>query len=112
MKAALNRCFAAHGAAAVSFEIARLSGKGGHAHIQVMPVPLRFQDHIADAFMKSGVEWTNDPDQALVDAEANKSSYFRVDLPNGHKMVHVIKGYFELQFGRYVAIPRHCGAIG
>jgi hypothetical protein len=100
MKNALKNCFVAHNAATVSFEVARLSGKGGHAHIQVMPIPLRFKDTVAEEFMKTGIVWSNDPEQALMDAEANQSSYFRVELPNGQKMVHIIKGYFDLQFGR------------
>lgn len=102
MKEALRKCYAEHGATAVSFEVARISAKGGHAHIQVVPIPLRFQDIVAEEFIKTGLVWSNDPEQALLDAEANQSSYFRVDLPNGHKMVHVIKGYFDLQLGRNV----------
>ena len=100
MKDALSKCYAEHGAAAVSFEVARLSQKGGHAHIQVLPIPLRFQDTVADEFMKTGLVWANDPEQALADAETNQSSYLRVDLPNGSRMVHIIKGYFDLQMGR------------
>jgi hypothetical protein len=100
MKDALRKCYAEYGATAVSFEVARLTAKGGHAHIQVVPIPLRFQDTVAEEFMKTGLTWSNDPEQALLDAEANQSSYFRVDLPSGHKMVHIIKGYFDLQLGR------------
>ena len=100
MKEALQKCFAEQGAATVSFEVARLSSKGGHAHVQVLPLPLRFQETVAEEFMKTGLVWANDPEQALLEAEANQSSYFRVDLPNGHKLVHIIKGYFDLQLGR------------
>ena len=100
MKEALKKCYATHGAATVSFEVARLSGKGGHAHVQVLPIPNRFQDTVAEEFMKTGIVWSNDPEQTLVDAEAEQLSYFRVDLPNGRKLVHIIKGYFDLQLGR------------
>jgi hypothetical protein len=100
MKDALKKCFAAYGAATVSFEVARLSGKGGHAHIQVLPIPARFQNTVAEEFMKTGIVWASDPEQSLIDVEAEQLSYFRVDLPNGRKLVHIIKGYFDLQLGR------------
>lgn len=34
-KQALKRCYAKFGAEMVAFEVARTSGRGGHAHIQV-----------------------------------------------------------------------------
>lgn len=34
-KSALRDCYASFGASMISFEVGRLSGKGGHAHIQV-----------------------------------------------------------------------------
>jgi len=102
-KNALKKCYAAHGAALVAFETARLSGKGGHAHIQVVPIPLRFEEVVEETFRKEpGVEWESNPDDALKEAENTKSSYFRVDLPGGQKLVHIIRGRFDLQFGRMV----------
>jgi len=102
-KNTLKKCYAAHGAALVAFETARLSGKGGHAHIQVVPIPLRFEEVVEETFRKEpGVEWESNPDDALKEAENTKSSYFRVDLPGGQKLVHIIRGRFDLQFGRMV----------
>jgi len=108
-KNALKKCYAAHGAALVAFETARLSGKGGHAHIQVVPIPLRFEEVVEETFRKEpGVEWESNPDDALKEAENTKSSYFRVDLPGGQKLVHIIRGRFDLQFGRCVAHLPDC----
>lgn len=36
-KIALRECYASFGAKLVAFEVGRLSGKGGHAHVQVRP---------------------------------------------------------------------------
>ena len=42
--------FAKHGAAAVCFEVGRLSAKGGHAHVQVVPVPNKLAGAVEDVF--------------------------------------------------------------
>jgi len=103
IKLALKKLYASQKAAFISFELARLSGKGGHAHVQVLPIPIRFQDVVEEAFRKEGgIEWEEEPQAALKEAEASKSSYFRVDLPDGRLMVHIIRGYFDMQLGRTV----------
>jgi hypothetical protein len=88
-----------------------LSGKGGHAHIQIVPVPSSLTtDAIAAAFTtlgdSTGISFaTGDAaDAALNRARGSaEGNYFRVDLPNGGgKMVHLMErgGRFDLQFGR------------
>ncbi|KAF8322867.1 CwfJ C-terminus 1-domain-containing protein-like protein [Cantharellus anzutake] len=95
-RAALRTMYAKYGAVPVFFEMSRLSGKGGHAHIQVVPVPESKKDGVEGAFSAYGggqVVWEDDP--LLV-------GYFRVDLPDGRKMVHILRPgvMFNLQFGR------------
>ena len=98
--------YAKHGAAAVVFEVGRLSAKGGHAHVQVVPVPLKLKDRVEEAFAKEGsqmgIDFEADPDAALNACQGGRASYFRVDLPDGRKMVHVMKDNipFSIQFGR------------
>ncbi len=105
-KLSLRNCYAQYKAQPVAFEIGRLSGKGGHAHIQVVPIPLSIScDQIIKAFEvageKSGIDWESEPERALARAGSG-GNYFRVDLVDGRKMVHLLKGNFDLQFGRYV----------
>lgn len=38
-KSGLRACYASYGASLLSFEVGRLSGKGGHAHVQVRDIP-------------------------------------------------------------------------
>ncbi|KAH7889530.1 CwfJ C-terminus 1-domain-containing protein-like protein, partial [Phlebopus sp. FC_14] len=109
-KSALRSLFNKHGAVPVFFEVARLRATGGHAHIQVVPVPERLQGKIEDAFLREGhaqgIDFEQDPEGAL-DACANGArSYFRVDLPDGRKLVHLMKDHipFSLQFGRQVLV--------
>ncbi|KAF8743505.1 Zinc knuckle, partial [Rhizoctonia solani] len=103
-KSALRNLFAKHGAAAVMFEVARLSGRGGHAHIQVVPVPLDKADKVEDIFynnaQREGIKWEQDAEAALEGAKRGGGNYFRVDLPDGRKMISLIRGPFNLQFGR------------
>jgi len=104
-KNALRTLYAVHGAVPVFFEVSRLTGKGGHAHVQVVPVPEAKQDGVEGAFRAYGgqqVVWEEDPLKALTDAAGGKMNYFRVDLPDGRKMVHIIRPgkMFNLQFGR------------
>jgi hypothetical protein len=105
-KSALRNLFAKHGAAAVMFEVARLSGRGGHAHIQVVPVPLEKADKVEEMFynnaQREGIRWEQDAEAALEGARRGGGNYFRVDLPDGRKMISLIRGPFNLQFGRYV----------
>ncbi|KAG8763312.1 hypothetical protein FRC12_008616 [Ceratobasidium sp. 428] len=103
-KSALRSMFAKHGAVAVMFEVARLSGRGGHAHIQVVPVPMDKAGRVEDAFRAraemEGIRWESDPEAALEGAKRGGGNYFRVDLPDGRKMISFIRGSFNLQFGR------------
>lgn len=109
-KAALRALFAKHNAAFVSFEVGRLSAKGGHAHVQVIPVPNKFKNGVEEAFLdegrRQGIEFEADPDTALEACSGGRSSYFRVDLPDGRKMVHLMRDSvpFSIQFGRQVLV--------
>jgi hypothetical protein len=109
-KSALKRCFEAYSASMVSFEVAKLSGRGaraGHAHLQICPVPSDLADQVENVFIEEGKKQGID----LVDEVALKDmkdeikdaiSYFRVGLPNGKGLVHLMKPdeKFNLQFGR------------
>ena len=97
--------FAKHDAAAVSFEVGRLSAKGGHAHVQVVPVPTSISaDAIADAFTSEGNRLGIDFEfqDADVPTVSGDRGYFKVDLPDGRRMVHWLKDGvpFGIQFGR------------
>lgn len=102
-KSALTRCYAEYGAVPVMWEVGRLSGRGGHAHVQVVPVPSDMGSQVEDAFRKAGasqgIDWEDDPEKAL--SRAGKAgNYFKVELPGGAKLVHLLRGGFDLQFGR------------
>jgi len=106
-KTALHNFYGKHGAAMISFEVARVSAKGGHAHIQVVPVPQSLADKVEEAFInegkRMGLEPENDPEGALAACANGKKSYFRVDLPDGRIMMWLFDGAgrsFSLQFGR------------
>ncbi|KIY45236.1 nuclear protein [Fistulina hepatica ATCC 64428] len=107
-KSALRAMYAKHGDVAVMFEIARLSSKGGHAHVQVVPVSRGLADQVEEAFIKEGrmvgVDFEADADAALESCAGGMGGYFRVDLPDGRKMVHLLKDHvpFSIQFGRQV----------
>jgi len=109
-KSALHALFAKNSAAMVTFEVARLSARGGHAHVQVMPVPLKLQDKVEQAFIdygrQEGVEFEEDPAGAMQSCVDGRKSYFLVDLPEGKKMVHIMRDprAFNLQFGRQVLV--------
>ncbi|KAF8077783.1 CwfJ C-terminus 1-domain-containing protein-like protein [Lyophyllum atratum] len=109
-KAALRAMYAKHGAAGVAFEVGRLSAKGGHAHVQVVPVPLNLKDKVEEAFIQEGrqfgIDFEENPDAAMESCAGGKGSYFKVDLPDGRKMVHLIKDHvpFGIQFGRQVLV--------
>ncbi|KAK7694020.1 hypothetical protein QCA50_003596 [Cerrena zonata] len=108
-KAALKAFYDAHGAQPISFEVGRLSAKGGHAHIQIAPIPKSFtSDAIADGFIaearRHGAEFefeeSGDP------LTSGDRGYFRVDLPDGRRLVHWMKDGvpFSVQFGRQVLV--------
>lgn len=109
-KSALKRCYEAYSASMVSFEVAKLSGRGaraGHAHLQICPVPHTLASQVETAFLEEGKKHGID----FVDEEALKGmkedlkeavSYFKVGLPDGKGLIHLMKpeGSFNLQFGR------------
>ena len=105
-KSALTRMYAKFGCVPVTFEISILSGRGGHAHVQVVPVPREKGDRIGATFVSegglAGVMFEEDAEKALEACSGGRMNYFRVDLPNGKKMVHIIKQDvpFSIQFGR------------
>ncbi|OSX65607.1 hypothetical protein POSPLADRAFT_1044935 [Postia placenta MAD-698-R-SB12] len=109
-KAALQAMFAKHKAAFVAFEVGRLSAKGGHAHVQIVPVPDKFKHSVEQAFLdegqRLGIQFETDPDAALEACSGGRGSYFRVDLPDGRKMVHLMRDSvpFSIQFGREVLV--------
>lgn len=93
----------------VTFEVARLSAKGGHAHVQVVPIPLKLKDKVEKAFLdhgqQQGIEFEDDAEGAMQNCVDGKKSYFRVELPDGKKLVHLMRDTrsFSLQFGRSVS---------
>lgn len=105
-KNALRAMFAKHCSAAVFFEVGRLGARGGHAHVQAVPVPLRLEGKVEGAFISRGrelgVDFESDPESALDACADGRHSYFKVDLPDGRKMVHLMKDHvpFSIQFGR------------
>ncbi|KAH9945834.1 nuclear protein [Epithele typhae] len=109
-KSALRAMFAKNGAVAVSFEVGRMSAKGGHAHVQVVPVPNNLKDKVEQAFRDeaalAGVAFEEDAEEALNAAAGGRGGYFRVDLPDGRKLVHLMRerGPFSIQFGRQVLV--------
>lgn len=98
--------FAKHGTVAVFFEIGRLSAKGGHAHVHAVPLPMKLKNEVEGAFVNEGrrigVAFEEDPEAALEFCANGRQSYFRVDLPDCRKMVHLMKDHvpFSIQFGR------------
>jgi len=108
--------YAKFGCGIVFFEVGRLSVKGGHAHVQAVPIPLRLKDKIEGTFLKEGraqgVDFEEDPDAAMASCANGRGSYFKVDLPDGRTMVHLLKDHipFSIQFGRYGnALLANCG---
>lgn len=106
-QAALRALYAKHGAAAVFFEVGRVSSKGGHAHIQAVPVPLSLKDRVESAFQDEGrphdIEFDVEEGGAPINTDGE--GYFRVELPDGRRLVHRMRSGlpFSVQFGRYVS---------
>ncbi|KAF8892429.1 CwfJ C-terminus 1-domain-containing protein-like protein [Infundibulicybe gibba] len=110
LKSALRAMYAKYNQAAVMFEVGRLGVRGGHAHVQVVPVPLSLRDRVEEAFVNegrlSGIDFESEPDAALQSCAGGTGGYFRVDLPDGRRMVHLMKEGipFSIQFGRQVLV--------
>jgi len=108
-KTALWSFYAKHNAHPVSFEVGRLSAKGGHAHVQVVPVPQALSaDTIANAFTSEGTRLGVDFEfeETERDGVTGDRGYFRVELPDGRKLVHWMRDGvpFSIQFGRQVLV--------
>jgi hypothetical protein len=107
-KKGLENFYAKYQCVPVAFEVARLSAKGGHAHVQVVPVPQKLQNKVEEAFVQEGrmqgIDFEPDAEAALASCANGRGGYFKVDLPDGKVMVHLMKDNvpFGLQFGRYV----------
>jgi|SRR6266850_2590067 len=107
---ALRAMYAKHGATAVFFEVGRISSKGGHAHIQAVPVPLPLKDRVESAFRDEGrlygIEF--DMEEGGPPNSKDGEGYFRVELPDGRRLVHRMRSGlpFSVQFGRYAAKSR------
>ena len=106
-QAALRALYAKYGATAVFFEVGRVSSKGGHAHIQAIPVPSSLENRVESAFRDEGrlhgIEF--DAEDAGASSNDGGEGYFRVELPSGRRLVHQMRRGlpFSVQFGRYAA---------
>ncbi|THH19473.1 hypothetical protein EW146_g1707 [Bondarzewia mesenterica] len=106
-KAALRAFYAKHSAIPIFFEVGRLSVKGGHSHIQVVPVPRSFRDQVESAFVDEGhshgIQFDLEEAGAKVPGQ-DARSYFRVELPDARRLVHWMQDGvpFSVQFGRLV----------
>lgn len=91
----------------MAFEVGRLSSKGGHAHVQIVPVPVSISaEQILQTFTNEGNRLQIDFEIQEADTsqriESGDRGYFRVNLPDGRRMVHWLKDGvpFGVQFGR------------
>ena len=102
-KKQLRAMYESFGAVPVTWEVGRLSGRGGHAHVQIVPVPKDLASKVGPSFKiageKSGLVWEAEPEEALARV-GSQGNYFKVECPDGTKLVHLLKGNFDLQFGR------------
>lgn len=87
--------------------------KGGHAHVQAVPIPEKMKEDVKTAFLEQGrmqgIDFEEDPVAAMESCQNGRGSYFKVELPDGGTMVHLLKDHvpFSIQFGRYVACLLH-----
>ncbi|KAK8865643.1 hypothetical protein IAR55_000788 [Kwoniella newhampshirensis] len=104
-KSSLRACYASYGAVPVTFEVGRLAGRGGHAHVQIVPISKELAEKVEESFRRAGekqnIDWEAEPERALARVGPT-GNYFKVECPDGKKMVHLLKGNFDLQFGRMV----------
>ncbi|KAL7319549.1 hypothetical protein PS15m_002681 [Mucor circinelloides] len=103
-KSAIRRLFDQYDQDMVLFEVSRESFRGmAHAHIQVVPIPKSKSDQVEKVAREqaalAGIDFI---DQVPQNPEI---PYFRMELPNGKSLVHMLKPKerFNLQFGRLVA---------
>lgn len=115
--AALVTCYAAEGKEAVSFErfMAFRKSGGNHCHVNVIPVPsataVDARKVLDKASAAIGAEFIELPAgvgeeaRAALRAAVGDNEFMRVNLPDGTKLVHVIKRgeRFPINFGRDLA---------
>jgi len=71
---------------------------------------VKLKNDIEEAFIQEGrmqgISFEQDAEAALASCANGKGSYFKVDLPDGRMMVHLMKDNvpFGLQFGRQVLV--------
>lgn len=77
--------------------------------MQVVPVPNSLIDKVESMFKsegeRMGIFFEENASEALESARSSQENYFRVDLPDGRMMVHLLRqgaAPFNLQFGRSV----------
>ncbi|BGO89644.1 hypothetical protein NBRC10512_001503 [Rhodotorula toruloides] len=109
-KQALKKCYKSFGAEMVAFEVARSAGKGGHAHVQICPIPSSLASEAESTFLTQGAKFNYDFEEiaepstfhARAEQDGKGTEYFKVDLPDGKSLVHWLKPGtpFSLQFGR------------
>lgn len=69
-------------------------------------MPRRLKDKVEEAFIQEGraqgIHFEEDAESALTQCADGRGGYFRVDLPDGRKLVHLMQDSvpFSLQFGR------------
>ena len=102
VKGKLERLFGEYDAAPVFFELSRQSGRGGHNHVQAVPIPQHriseLESFFIDEAQKQGFRFETDGSDAVRNLVGR--NYFRVDLPGGNNLVHFMRGPFNVQFGR------------
>ncbi|CAO3694451.1 unnamed protein product [Rhizopus microsporus] len=100
-KSALRRMFEKYDHDMITFEISRESFRGmSHAHVQVIAIPKGKCDLVEQVAREQGQAFGMDFIEQLPDNPA--IPYFKLELPDGRTLVHVIKPKerFNLQFGR------------
>ncbi|PKY49479.1 hypothetical protein RhiirA4_405497 [Rhizophagus irregularis] len=101
-KSSLKTLFRKYDADMVIYEVSRAGGTQQHYHLQVVPVPIRFNSNmIREAFVK---EASDSGFELHPISTSLPSHYFKVDLPEGTSLVHEINPdeKFDVQFGRKV----------
>lgn len=76
--------------------------KAQHMIIQVVPVPDSLSGKLQDSFTEisreNGVLLQTEAEAQVSDSD----SFFKVELPSGITLIHVVKGRFPIQLGRQV----------
>ncbi|KAI7885473.1 CwfJ C-terminus 1-domain-containing protein-like protein [Mucor mucedo] len=102
-KSAIRRMFEKYDQDVVLFEVSRESINGlSHAHIQVVPVPKSKSDQVEKVAREQCA--LNNMDLIEQVPQNVEIPYFRMELPNGKSLVHLLrpKERFNLEFGRLI----------